>query len=483
MAKQPPILLWFRRDLRLSDHQGLTSALDSDCPIIPLYIYSDEEKRTTGSASKWWLHYSLKNLEASIRGLGGEFIKRQGDPSGVIKSICQETGASCIHASTCFDPFWQGLDKNITRVLGSHGIEFKRFPGQLMWNPRDIRNKSGKPFQVFTPFWKHLTQLSPPAKPLPSPRTWPKQQRAMPKSDPLEAFDLLPSTQWDSGFHSEWMPGENGAKAQIDRFGSIGLKDYPSQRDFPGVEGTSKLSPHLHFGEITPSQIYHHLINHQPHHGASSNTVMQSTYMKEMGWREFAHHLLHHFPHMTQRPLRQEFDAFPWRHDEAMLRAWQKGQTGYPIVDAGMRELWTTGWMHNRVRMIAGSFLVKHLLLDWKQGAEWFWDTLVDADSANNTMGWQWIAGCGADAAPYFRIFNPITQSLKFDANGTYIRKWIPEISALSDKDIHTPWTVDPMVLQMAGIKLGKTYPTPIVNHTIAREVALDAYQQMRQTG
>lgn len=480
MAKKSPILLWFRRDLRLSDHQALTSALQSGCPVIPLYIYSEAEEKATGSASKWWLHHSLQQLAESIRLLGGRLILRTGDPISILASVCQKTGAQQIHVSTCFDPFWQGMDTSISKALQPLGIEFKHFAGQLMWEPQSIRNKSGKPFQVFTPFWKHLCQLSPPGKPLSPTKTWPLYKDTFLESEHLKQLGLLPTIRWDKGMQTSWTPGEKGALVQMHRFESEGFKDYPHQRDFPGIEGTSRLSPHLHFGEITPGQIYHHLETKRHRDSRSGSSVMHSTYMKEVGWREFAHHLLYHFPHVTERPLRPEFQAFPWRKDPSMLRAWQKGQTGYPIVDAGMRELWATGWMHNRVRMIVGSFLVKHLLLDWKLGAEWFWDTLVDADLANNTMGWQWIAGCGADAAPYFRIFNPIMQSQKFDAQGNYLRKWIPEISKLSDQDIHTPWAVNPMMLKMAGIELGKTYPSPIVNHTIARETALDAYHRMK---
>ena len=472
--------MWFRRDLRLSDHQALSAAMETECPIIPLYIYSENENQATGSASKWWLHQSLKSLESSIRSLGGKMILRTGEPASILQSICKETNAQCIHVSTSFDPFWKGIDASIQKALSPSGIELKSFPGQLMWDPCSIRNKSGKPFQVFTPFWKHLCQQSPPARPLPAPAIWPKHPGTTLKSECLESFRLLPSIHWDKGIQASWAPGENEAMAQLRRFQSEAYGNYEGKRDFPGIAGTSRLSPHLHFGEITPGQIYHHLETTTCRTKSSGASVMLSTYMKEVGWREFAHHLLHHFPHMTKCPLRPEFETFPWRKDETMLLAWQKGQTGYPIVDAGMRELWATGWMHNRVRMIVGSFLVKHLLLDWKLGAEWFWDTLVDADLANNTMGWQWIAGCGADAAPYFRIFNPIMQSQKFDTHGDYIRKWIPEISNLSDNDIHTPWNVDPMILKMAGIELGRTYPVPIVNHTIARETALDAYHRMK---
>ena len=480
MADKFPILLWFRRDLRLSNHRALTAAMETGHPIIPLYIYSEDEKRTTGSASKWWLHHSLKQLETSIRSLGGKLILRTGEPAGVLQSICKESNARCIHASTCFDPFWQGIDQSVAKALNPLGIEFKQFSGQLLWDPRSIRNKSGKPFQVFTPFWKHLCQHNPPEPPLASPTAWPKPSISNLKSEHLDSFGLLPSIRWDKGIQTNWTPGETEAMAQLDQFASNAFSDYDSARDFPGIQGTSRLSPYLHFGEITPGQIYHRLETKRRRSRSTQASTMHSTYMKEVGWREFAHHLLHHFPHMTKGPLRPEFESFPWRHDATMLKAWQQGRTGYPIVDAGMRELWATGWMHNRVRMIVGSFLVKHLLLDWKLGAEWFWDTLVDADLANNTMGWQWISGCGADAAPYFRIFNPIMQSQKFDAEGDYIRKWIPEISKLSNKDIHTPWTADAMILQMAGIKLGNTYPSPIVNHTIARETALDVYHRMK---
>ena len=363
--------------------------------------------------------------------------------------------------------------------MGQVGIEWKSFPGHLLWGPDAIRNKSGKPFQVFTPFWKSASQTLEPLAPLPSPDNWPAPAK-WPKSDRLSDWKLLPTIRWDEGSSQAWHPGEDGALENLNQFAEQRFESYQVDRDFPGIEGTSRLSPHLHFGEITPNQILHACVQSGTRSGKTKNSLIQSTFMREIGWREFAHHLLVHFPSTTEQPLRPEFKSFPWRKDPEMLAAWQKGKTGYPIVDAGMRELWATGWMHNRVRMIVGSFLVKHLLLDWKEGERWFWDTLVDADLANNTLGWQWIAGCGADAAPYFRIFNPIMQSEKFAGNAEYIRKWVPELKTLPTAHLHAPWKTNPNILKESGIHLGRTYPNPMVDHIIARENALDAYQRMK---
>jgi deoxyribodipyrimidine photo-lyase len=380
-----------------------------------------------------------------------------------------------------YEPFMDARDRSLAIQMDQVGIQWKPFPGHLLWEPDSIRNKAGRPFQVFTPFWKTASQTLKSTTPLPPPAQWPSPS-IWPKSDRLSDCDLLTSIRWDEKFSEQWSPGEEGAYENLNRFSNQAFDTYQVERDFPGTNGTSKLSPHLHFGEITPGQILYECSKKASCSGKLDSSVIQSTYMREIGWREFAHHLLIHFPSTVREPLRPEFKSFQWRNDPEMLQAWQKGQTGYPIVDAGMRELWTTGWMHNRVRMIVGSFLVKHLLLDWKHGVEWFWDTLVDADLANNTLGWQWIAGCGADAAPYFRIFNPITQSEKFASNGEYIRKWVPELKSLPPVYLHAPWKASASILETANVQLGKTYPEPMVNHMTAREIALDAYQRMKSS-
>ena len=475
-----PIILWFRRDLRLEDHAALSEALKGGSPILPLYIHETETVPSMGAASQWWLHHALQAHEARLRALEARLIVRQGDPAKVLAKLIAETGAKAVYASRAYDRSTDALDHTMQGFLDKRHITWKTFGGHLMWEPTEVRNKSGKPFQVFTPFWRAQSQGFEPGKPLPAPTHWPSPQQ-WPASDPLESLHLLPSISWDAGWKDIWQPGEKGAAQAVERFASEAYETYEVGRDLPGIEGTSRLSPHLHFGEITPAQIYHGLLKRLQPRGVSPTALMSSCYMRELGWREFAHHLLHHFPDTTDRPLRPEFEAFPWMEEEGLLRAWQKGQTGYPMVDAGMRELWSTGWMHNRVRMIVGSFLVKHLLIRWQEGAKWFWDTLVDADLANNTLGWQWIAGCGADAAPYFRIFNPMTQSEKFDGHGDYIRRWVPELAKLSDADLHAPWEVPPLALASAGIQLGVTYPHPVVNHTIARERALAAYQKIKK--
>ncbi len=480
MAEKAPIILWFRKDLRLSDHAGLSAAIHSGHPVIPVYIHHPKlNGRLTGGASNWWLHHSLKSMEDDLKKIGGILILRMGEPGPILAEFCKHTKACAVYASQGYEPEMNAMDLRLSNQMEQVGIQWKCFPGHLLWKPESIRNKSGKPFQVFTPFWKTASQTLKTSAPLPAPDHWPAPTK-WPKSVSLNEFKLLPKIKWDAGFSKVWNPGEKGALKNLQRFTLDAFQDYPKKRDFPGIAGTSRLSPHLHFGEITPNQILHECIRHGSGNGVSESAITQSTYMREIGWREFAHHLLHYFPSTTQKPLRPEFNSFPWRKDHEMLETWQKGKTGYPIVDAGMRELWTTGWMHNRVRMIVGSFLVKHLLLDWKEGEKWFWDTLVDADLANNTLGWQWIAGCGADAAPYFRIFNPITQSEKFAGDGEYVRKWVPELKSLPTAYLHAPWKADKSILKSSDIELGKTYPEPIVNHMIARETALDAYQRMK---
>ncbi|MDB6036406.1 MAG: phrB, partial [Verrucomicrobiales bacterium] len=339
---------------------------------------------------------------------------------------------------------------------------------------------AGKPFQVFTPYWKRCLAEPEPTEPLPAPIKLPIPTN-WPDSILLDDLKLDPKTKWAEGLRTAWQPGETGAKANLKRFLTEEFSDYSKRRNRPDIAGTSRLSPHLHFGEISPRQIWHAVRNAKPSN-SDEGAWRSSQFITELGWREFAHHLLFHFPQTPAEPLRTNFKHFPWREDAAWLSAWQKGQTGYPIVDAGMRELWATGWMHNRVRMIVASFLVKDLLIAWQAGARWFWDTLVDADLAQNTLGWQWSAGCGADAAPYFRIFNPVLQGEKFDPNGGYVRQWCPELGRLNDRWLHRPWEAPSQILAQAGIDLGGNYPKPIVSHSIAREVALDAYTRMKSS-
>jgi len=359
-------------------------------------------------------------------------------------------------------------------------MQTESFNGALLHEPWAIRNKAGHPFQVFTPFWKTCLASGEPSEPLPAQRRFTAPPRR-PASLPLAALDLEPKVNWTSGLRAAWQPGSAGAKAELGRFLRDGLLTYAEGRNRPDVVGTSRLSPHLHFGEISPRQVWQAVRHFAESQSIPAEVWRHWQFLTELGWREFAQHLLFHFPHTPEQPLRAEFARFPWRKSPAWLRAWQRGRTGYPLVDAGMRELWSTGWMHNRVRMVVASFLVKNLLLPWQDGSRWFWNTLVDADLANNTLGWQWTAGCGADAAPFFRIFNPISQGEKFDPEGSYVRRWVPELARLPAAWIHQPWKAPPAALAAAGVKLGRTYPRPIVSLLISRELALEAYQRIRR--
>jgi deoxyribodipyrimidine photo-lyase len=370
-------------------------------------------------------------------------------------------------------------DLQIQEHLQSKGIKAESFNSALLLEPWTIRNKTGKPFQVFTPYWRTCAESLEPPKPLPAPDRIPAPTK-WPDSLPLDELELQPKFPWANGLRKAWQPGATGAKAGLDRFVRESLTAYEVGRNRPDTQGTSRLSPHLHFGEISPNQVWHAVSSFAKEQNIGPEIWKRWQFITEIGWREFAHHLLHHFPHTPEQPLRSKFSAFPWRTDPALLKAWQKGQTGFPLVDAGMRQLWATGWMHNRVRMVAASFLVKNLLISWQEGARWFWDTLVDADLAQNTFGWQWTAGCGADAAPFFRIFNPVSQGEKFDPEGGYIRAWIPELARLPNRWIHKPWEAPDSELSKAGVVLGTTYPERIVSLSISREIALQALGKLK---
>jgi deoxyribodipyrimidine photo-lyase len=474
-------LVWFRLDLRWEDQPALHAALERGRPIIPVFIWAPAEEGAwpPGGASRWWLHQSLRALDAGLRQLGSRLLLRQGPTLETLQTLVKESGADAIFWNRRYEPAIMARDKSLKETLRARGLHVQSFNAALLFEPWILHNRSGAPFQVFTPFWKHcLTQPTPPP-PVPAPAALPAP-RSWPPSLPLEALELEPKIDWAAGLRAAWHPGPAGAAQQLDRFLSTAFARYNEGRNHPAIPGTSRLSPHLHFGEISPRQIWHRLSGWAKQQQPPLNNWAASQFVAELGWREFAYHLLYHFPHTPEEPLRAAFKHFPWRPDPGdALRAWQKGRTGYPIVDAGMRELWATGWMHNRVRMIAGSFLVKDLLLDWRHGARWFWDTLVDADLASNSLGWQWVAGCGADAAPYFRIFNPVMQGEKFDPEGHYVRRWVPELSQLPARWIHRPWEAPPDVLAHAGVELDRTYPRPIVNHAIAREVALEAFHRL----
>jgi len=471
MAASPaPAVVWFRHDLRLDDHPALAHAAASGRPVVPVYIHGGEDEAwSPGGASRWWLHHSLAALERDLAGLDLRLVIRRGHEGRVLAELAAETGADLVCFNRRWEPAARGRDLEIAGALGAAGVEVRDFAASLLWEPDRVANRQGGPYRVFTPFYKRLLGDDGPPRPLPPPArvqppaTWPT-------SLPLAALHLRPRPDWAGGLRAAWRPGAAGAAEQWRRFRTGALSDYEHGRDRPDLEGTSRVSPHLHFGEISPRTLWHDLAR-----ATGGNEVR-----RQLAWREFAHHLLHHFPRTVTEPLDERFERFPWVGGPARLTAWRKGRTGYPIVDAGMRELWTTGWMHNRVRMIAASFLVKDLLVPWQEGAAWFWDTLVDADLANNTLGWQWTAGCGADAAPFFRVFNPVVQGRKFDPDGAYVRHWVPELAGLPDRWLHCPADAPPHVLAGAGVALGRTYPPPIVDHAEARARSLAAWERIK---
>jgi deoxyribodipyrimidine photo-lyase len=441
-----PTLVWFRQDLRLADHAALTAAIERGAPVIPVFIWAPDEEGewAPGAASRWWLHQSLSALDQSLVKIGSRLIVRHAtDTAAELHRLLKESGATAVYWSRRYEPRVIARDQSIKQGLRDAGIEARSFNSALLVEPWDVQNNSGKPFQVFTPYWRKVSATLELPKPLPSPTRIPAPQH-WPESTSIAALALLPKIHWYSGMQEAWQPGERGAMQNFDRFLDGSVANYGETRNLPAQAGTSRLSPHLHFGEISPRQIWH-----------TAAQWRSSQFMAEIGWREFAHHLLYHFPRTTNEPLRLEYQKFPWLEDPEHLQAWQRGRTGVPLVDAGMRELWHTGWMHNRVRMVVASFLVKNLRLHWLEGARWFWDTLVDADLASNTLGWQWAAGCGADAAPYFRVFNPESQAEKFDAKSEYIQRWI------------------------GG---DKQYPaSPIVDLKESRAAAITAWQTLRK--
>ena len=479
---QHPTILWFRLDLRLADNPALHAAMQRARPILPVYIWAPDEEKTwqPGGASRWWLHHSLARLDADLQKLGSRLIIRRGPALETLRQLAAETKAEAVFWHRRYEPALIARDSLIKKSLQGDGLTAESFNSALLHEPWEIQNSSGRPFQVFTAFWKNCLSKSEPVKPLPTPKSLPAPVK-WPKSEKLDALELLPKINWADGIAAAWEPGEAGAAANLRQFIKNALVDYPDGRNRPDVRGSSRLSPHLHFGEISPRQVWRAVQDAVDANRQPGTSRAASVYLSEIGWREFAHHLLFHFPRTTNEPLRPEFAKFPWRDDDTALRKWQRGRTGYPIVDAGMRELWATGWMHNRVRMIVASFLTKDLLIPWQEGAKWFWDTLVDADLASNTLGWQWTAGCGADAAPYFRVFNPVSQGNQFDPEGEYVRRWVPELAKLPAQWIHLPWEASADELSAAKIVLGKDYPKPMVDHGVARQRALAAWEKIRR--
>jgi deoxyribodipyrimidine photo-lyase len=476
-TENSPVIVWFRNDLRVNDNLALFTASQRSRPVVCVYVYDEGFcERPRGGAHKWWLHQSLKALGTSLEKRGARLMLRTGDSAVLIAQIAQECGADTIYWNRRYDPASIKTDSNLKASLRAKGMNVETFDGQLLHEPTRIKTGGGTPFKVYTPFWRAFISGHEPREPVEAPLKLLDTGTHL-VSEGLEAWNLQPiKPNWATGMNEEWQPGEDGAQARLATFLSGAVTGYAEDRNLPFRLTTSKLSPHLAFGEISPFQIWQAVskIENVPPRDLE-------VFRKELVWREFAYHLLFHFPKLSSDNFNASFDAFAWEPGNIeRLHAWKKGQTGYPIVDAGMRELWQTGWMHNRVRMITASFLIKHLLIDWREGEKWFWDTLVDACPANNPASWQWVAGSGADAAPYYRIFNPIIQGEKFDADGNYVRKFVPELKDMPAKFIHRPWEAPLLVLKAADVVLGKTYPAPIVDHATARDRALEAFKSLK---
>jgi deoxyribodipyrimidine photo-lyase len=473
-----PVIVWFRDDLRLSDHPALDAAVRTDAPVICVYVLDESPSlRPLGGASRWWLAQSLRAFEKELRAIGGMLMLRRGPAAKVVAALAREAGARAVFWNEIAQAPQQAIERELAAGLSEMGVKAQGFPGDLLVQPEAIRSKDGRGLRVFTPFWKRVLALGDPPSPLPAPKAL--RPAAPLASEPLAHFGLEPTKpDWAAGLRETWQPGESSAQARLKHFLANGAQAYASERDRPDRDVTSSLSPHLRFGEISPRQIWHaarFAAGAEPHLAGDIEK-----FLSELGWREFCRHLLFDHPDLAAKNLQPAFDAFPWQRDDAGWRAWRRGRTGYPLVDAGMRQLWATGIMHNRVRMVVASFLVKHLLIDWRDGEAWFWDTLVDADAGSNPANWQWVAGCGADAAPYFRVFNPVLQGEKFDADGSYVRRWVPELAGLPAPLIHCPWRATPLELASAGVELGISYPHPIVEHGSARARALAAYEKVR---
>jgi deoxyribodipyrimidine photo-lyase len=479
------VIVWFRDDLRLSDHPALHAAAKSGAPVIGLYVLdekdrsaAEEDTRPLGGAARWWLAQSLRKLGDGLQAVGARLVLRRGPAAQVVAELAREVGASSVLWNEIAQAPELALAKRVEAALAAIGVAAKTYPGDLLVDPALLRAKNGRAVRVFTPFWRRVLAIGAPSQLLPAPTSLHPLAGDI-ASETVDSLRLEPSDpDWAEGLRATWQVGESAAQERLKAFLADGIEGYARGRDRPDIERTSNLSPHLRFGEISPRQIWHAARFAAAERPALSGDI--DKFLSELGWREFCRHLLFDAPEMATRNLQPAFDAFPWRPDQRALRAWQRGQTGYPMVDAGMRQLWQTGTMHNRVRMVVASFLVKHLLIDWRQGERWFWDTLVDADAASNPANWQWVAGCGADAVPYFRVFNPILQGEKFDPDGAYVRRWVPELEALPAHLIHQPWKAAPLELQSAGVRLGRTYPEPIVDHRAGRERALVAYAKLR---
>ena len=458
---------WFRQDLRLSDNPALIAASRHGA-VLPIYILDDRNAgdHAMGAASRWWLHHSLQSLNESLNGQLSVYF---GSPVDVFTDLAARYQVQAVHWNRCYEPWRIQRDAHIKKQLIAKGIAAESYNGSLLWEPWQIKKDDGNPYKVFTPFYrKGCLAAQEPRRPLAKPEQT-KWHHDRVNSQTVDQLKLLPTIAWHQQLEPHWKIGEEGAQLCFDQFLKLGLSHYDQGRNLPSKPYVSRLSPYLHFGEISPNQAWYGA-------RAMSDDKPVDMFCSELGWREFSYSQLYYNPELPRKNLQSKFDQFPWANNPSALIAWQQGQTGIPMVDAGMRELWQTGYMHNRVRMIVASFLVKNLLIHWHHGERWFWDTLVDADLANNSASWQWVAGCGADAAPYFRIFNPVTQGQKFDAQGDYVRSFIPELTQLSDKYLFNPWEAPAAVLHNAGVELGVTYPKPIVDLKVSRSMALEAF-------
>ncbi|HTK12756.1 MAG TPA: deoxyribodipyrimidine photo-lyase [Xanthobacteraceae bacterium] len=490
MAKQSPVIVWFRDDLRLADHPALTTAVKAGAPLVCLYVLDEESRgiRPHGGASRWWLAQSLRALAASLHEHGHALVLRRGKAADVVPHLADEVDAAAVHANRRYDQAGVASDNAVAASLEKKGRAWKTHAGNLLAEPGTLRTASGEPIKIYSAFWKHLRQAKM-REPLRAPQALAAAGKTRVKSDPLDSWGLEPTKpDWAGGLRKTWTPGEATARAHLRAFAFDALADYAGARDRVDHDATSRLSPHLRFGEISAAQVWTvcpFAADHPKERRIAPHAVEK--FLSELSWREFAYHTWAENPHLATQNLRDQFDDFPWRHDTKALHAWQKGQTGYPLVDAGMRQLWETGWLPNRVRMVAASLLTKHLLIDWRQGERWFWDTLVDADPANNPFNWQWVAGTGIDSAPYFRIFNPMLQSEKFDPAGDYIRAQCPELESLSDRLVHRPWEADADTngqrsSDKASGKMSKPYPSPIVDYDAGRKRALAAYDKLKKS-
>ncbi len=474
MAKRTapaPVLLWFRQDLRLADNATLLAAAETGAPVVPLFVLDPEAGGAwaPGGASLWWLHHSLEALGEALGRHGSSLVLRRGPAAEIVPTLARELGATAVHAGRLHEPWARALDERVAKALEADGRTLELHRSATLLEPEAVRTQAGGVYGVYTPFARAARGLGEPEAPRDAPARL--AGASMPHSDSLVDWKLLPThPDWAGGMRDTWTPGEAGAQDRLRRFMRRGVAGYDQDRNIPGRDSTSMLSPHLHWGELSPNQVWHAA-------RATGAGASLEVFLAELLWHEFAAYQLWHRPELPDRPLRAAFEALPWREDAAGLRAWERGRTGVPIVDAGMRQLWRVGWMHNRVRMITASYLVKHLLVAWQQGEAWFWDTLVDADLSANSASWQWVGGCGTDCQPFFRVFNPEAQGRKFDPDGTYVRKWVPELARLPDRWLHAPWSAPAAVLEKAGVRLGETYPQPLVDLAEGRDRALAAYR------